>query len=259
MRMRHRRRTRKLGRKTPHRLAMFRNMVTSLIEHERIVTTVPRAKELRRLADKMVTLAKDGSLHARRQALSVIRNKGAVAKLFEEIAPKFSDRNGGYTRIVRIGPRRGDAAEMSVVEFAVEQLAAPGASRPKAKRQAEPSAVESVVPQAVPAAADASSESKPDEAAEAGAGAVEEGGEVTAAEEGSAVAETAGDAEESAEGAEGGEEAAAGEGASQGEATAAGSAEESDEAPEEAQPEEGGESAEAPLEAEAQKDKKEEK
>ena len=144
---------------------MLRNMVTSLIEHERIVTTVPKAKELRRLADRMVTLAKDGSLHARRQALSVVRSRGAVAKLFEEIAPRFADRRGGYTRVVRIGPRRGDAAEMSVVEFAVESLGA-GKGQRKRGAVAQPVQEESVVPQAVPTAEPGSEAPASEEAVE---------------------------------------------------------------------------------------------
>jgi large subunit ribosomal protein L17 len=96
---------------------MFRNMVTSLFEHERIVTTTPKAKEARRIADKMITLAKKGDLHARRQALSYIRSKDIVAKLFEVIHLKFTDRNGGYTRIVQTGIRRGDAAPMAILEL----------------------------------------------------------------------------------------------------------------------------------------------
>ncbi len=148
--MRHRVRTRRLGVRTSHRKAMMRNMVTSLMEHGRIVTTITRAKELRRLADRMVTLGKDGSLHARRQALSVIRDRQVVAKLFEEWSPRFADRNGGYTRIVRLGPRRGDATMMAVIELAVESL------KPGRKKQRQPevtaAAAESVIPAAVPEA-----------------------------------------------------------------------------------------------------------
>lgn len=115
--MRHRRRTRRLGRTTPHKKAMMRNMVTSLLKHGRISTTVTRAKELRMLADKMITLGKNGTLHARRQALSVIREKSVVAKLFNEIAPALSERNGGYTRIIRTGPRKGDCSMMCFIEL----------------------------------------------------------------------------------------------------------------------------------------------
>ena len=115
--MRHRNSGRKLGRTTSHREAMFRNMVTSLFEHERIVTTTPKAKEARSIADKMITLAKRGDLHARRQALSYIRSKEVVAKLFDVIHLKFTDRNGGYTRIIQTGNRRGDAAAMAILEL----------------------------------------------------------------------------------------------------------------------------------------------
>jgi len=148
--MRHRRRTHRLGCKTAHRKAMLGNMVTSLLEHGRIVTTVPRAKEVRRVADKMVTLAKRSSLHARRQAFSVIRDRKVVSKLFDEWGQEFADRNGGYTRIVRIGPRRGDAAMMSIVELVTESLEKP---KPQRKPQKMVS-TESVIPQAAPASVD---------------------------------------------------------------------------------------------------------
>ena len=115
--MRHRKSGRKLGRTTSHREAMFRNMVTSLFEHERIVTTTPKAKEARSIADKMITLAKKGDLHAKRQALSYIRSKDIVAKLFDVIHLKFADRNGGYTRIIQTGVRQGDAAPMAILEL----------------------------------------------------------------------------------------------------------------------------------------------
>lgn len=115
--MRHRKSGRKLGRTSSHREAMFRNMITSLFEHERIVTTTPKAKEARRIADRMITLAKKGDLHARRQALSYIRSKDIVAKLFEVTHLKFIDRKGGYTRIVQTGIRRGDAAPMAILEL----------------------------------------------------------------------------------------------------------------------------------------------
>jgi len=120
--MRHRRRNKRFGLVTEHRQAMMRNMVTSLLEHGKIVTTVPRAKEVRRLADRMVSLAKAGSLHARRQALMVIRSQQVVGKLFTHWGKEFADRSGGYTRIVRQGPRRGDAAEKAILEMAVEPL-----------------------------------------------------------------------------------------------------------------------------------------
>jgi large subunit ribosomal protein L17 len=115
--MRHRKAGRKLNRTAAHRKAMLRNMVTSLLEHERIVTTVPKAKETRRIAEKMITLGKRGDLHARRQAMAYIRSKGVVAKLFDELSGQYADRQGGYTRIIRTGNRYGDAAPMAIVEL----------------------------------------------------------------------------------------------------------------------------------------------
>jgi large subunit ribosomal protein L17 len=108
---------RKLGRPTDHRKAMLRNQVTSLLEHGKIETTVTRAKETQRMAEKMITLAKRGDLHARRQVLAYIYNEDVVTKLFEDIAPNYSDRNGGYTRVLKLGPRRGDGAEMAILEL----------------------------------------------------------------------------------------------------------------------------------------------
>jgi len=115
--MRHLKQGRKLGRTTAHRQALLRNLVTALLEHERIVTTEPKAKELRRLADKLVTLGKRGDLHARRQALRVIRSHTVVRKLFDQVAPRFAERHGGYTRIMRFGYRPGDAAAMAIIEL----------------------------------------------------------------------------------------------------------------------------------------------
>ena len=115
--MRHRKAGRRLGRNSSHQKAMMRNMVTSLLEHERIVTTTPKAKELRKLADKMITLGKRGDLHARRQALSVIRSKKVVDKLFTKLKEEYMGRNGGYTRIIRTGNRSGDAASMAIIEL----------------------------------------------------------------------------------------------------------------------------------------------
>ena len=109
--------TRKLGRPTDQRKAMLRNLVTSFLETGRIETTVTRAKETRALAEKMITLGKENTLHTRRQALSFITSEDVVTKLFSEIAPKYAERNGGYTRIIKEGPRRGDAAEMAILEL----------------------------------------------------------------------------------------------------------------------------------------------
>ncbi len=115
--MRHKKSGRALGRSSAHRSAMFRNMVTSLFEYERIVTTTEKAKELRPIAEKMITLAKRGDLHARRQAMSFIRSKKVVAKLFDQIGEQFKERNGGYTRIIQTGIRKGDAATMAIIEL----------------------------------------------------------------------------------------------------------------------------------------------
>ncbi|MDH3254432.1 MAG: 50S ribosomal protein L17 [Acidobacteriota bacterium] len=115
--MRHNVHGRKLGRTTAHRRALFRNQLSSLIEHERIRTTLQKAKELRPLADRMVTQGKRGSLHARRLVGRVVSDRRQVSKLFDEIAPRFAERTGGYTRIVKLGPRKGDGAEMAVLEF----------------------------------------------------------------------------------------------------------------------------------------------
>ena len=115
--MRHRRRHGKLGRDSAHRKALLRNMVTSLLEQERIVTTDAKAKELRRVADRMITLGKRGDLHARRRALSVIRSKEVTSKVFDELANRFRERPGGYTRVLKVGRRTGDAAPMSIIEL----------------------------------------------------------------------------------------------------------------------------------------------
>jgi large subunit ribosomal protein L17 len=115
--MRHRRHGGKLNRTTAHRLALMRNQVTSLLEHERIETTDAKAKSLRRVADRMITLGKRGTLHARRQALSVIRDKGVTAKLFDELAERYRERPGGYTRVLKVRQRVGDAAPLSIIEL----------------------------------------------------------------------------------------------------------------------------------------------
>ena len=115
--MRHRVAGRKLSRTTQHRELMFRNMLVSLLQHERIKTTLAKGKELRSWADKIITLGKKGSLHARRQAFALLRDEGIVKKLFDEIAPKLKDREGGYTRIYKMGWRHGDGAPLSLVEL----------------------------------------------------------------------------------------------------------------------------------------------
>ncbi len=135
--MRHGVSGRKLNRTTSHRSAMFRNMVTSLLQHERIYTTLPKAKELRRWGDWMITLGKRGDLHARRQALATIRVKNTVHKLFEELAPRYQNRQGGYTRIVKVGFRRGDAAPMCLIELVTDVKSTPPKGRQKSAAPAE--------------------------------------------------------------------------------------------------------------------------
>jgi large subunit ribosomal protein L17 len=115
--MRHRVAGRKLSRHTQHRELMFRNMLVSLLQYERIKTTLAKGKELRSRADRIISLGKKGTLHARRRAFALLRDKGIVKKLFDEIAPKFKDRQGGYTRVYRLGWRQGDGAPLSLVEL----------------------------------------------------------------------------------------------------------------------------------------------
>jgi large subunit ribosomal protein L17 len=115
--MRHQKKTVKLGRTAEHRKALLSNQVCSLIEHQRIKTTLAKAKAVRPLAEKMVTLGKRGSLHARRTALAVLRQKDAVKKFFDDIAPRSAERNGGYTRIIRLGQRKSDSASMAFLEW----------------------------------------------------------------------------------------------------------------------------------------------
>jgi large subunit ribosomal protein L17 len=119
--MRHNNSGKRLGRNTSQRLAMMRNLTTSLIQHDKITTTDTKAKELRKLADKMVTLGKKNSLHARRQALRIVRDRATVARLFDLLAPRYQNRPGGYTRIIKLGNRQGDNAPISRIEF-VEEL-----------------------------------------------------------------------------------------------------------------------------------------
>lgn len=115
--MRHLKSGRKLNRSPSHRWALIRNLMTSLLRHEKIQTTDPKAKELRRWADRVVSLGKQGTLHARRQALAIVNDKAVVRKLFDTIGPRFKDRPGGYTRIIKIGRRKGDSAPLSLVEL----------------------------------------------------------------------------------------------------------------------------------------------
>ena len=145
--MRHNKSGRRLGRTTSHRVAMFRNMVTSFLNHEKITTTDAKAKELRSIADKMITLGKRGDLHAMRLAASYIREKSVVTKLFTTIAPRYVDRPGGYTRIVKLGIRPGDNAPLSMIEL-VEAEFTPKAKKtvPKPKASVAAKPVKEVAP-----------------------------------------------------------------------------------------------------------------
>ena len=150
--MRHRKSGKKLGRNTSHRKAMMRNMVTSFFDCEKITTTDARAKELRKMAEKLITMARRGDLHSRRLAMQVVRDKKTVAKLFETIAPRYIDRPGGYTRIIKLGLRAGDNASLSMIELVEEEFTA----KPKKKKApvkeaakaAEPAPVEEVAEEA---------------------------------------------------------------------------------------------------------------
>ena len=133
--MRHRKAGRKLSRTSSHRLAMFRNLVTSVLEHERVMTTDAKAKEIRRWVDWMITLGKKGDLAARRQALKVIRDKSIVHKLFAELAPRYQNVSGGYSRVIKIGYRRGDGAPMSMIELV--DFTGVEKKRPKKKKKKE--------------------------------------------------------------------------------------------------------------------------
>ncbi len=124
--MRHRKRGRKLGRTSAHRQAMLANMAASLIKHEQITTTLPKAKELRRVVDRLITLGKRGDLHARRQAIAALGDKAMVRKLFATLGPRYAERAGGYTRVLKAGYRYGDAAPMAIIELVDRDLEAKG-------------------------------------------------------------------------------------------------------------------------------------
>jgi large subunit ribosomal protein L17 len=133
--MRHQRSGKKLGRDSAHRKALYSNLAGALIEHGRIQTTQAKAKAVKPLAEKLITLGKRGDLHARRQALAALRSNDVVHRLFADIAPRFSDRPGGYTRIVKLGPRQGDAAEMVYLELVDYEPAAFPLAPPRARRE----------------------------------------------------------------------------------------------------------------------------
>jgi large subunit ribosomal protein L17 len=172
--MRHQKKTIKLGRTAEHRKALLANQVCSLIEHQRIKTTLAKAKAVRPLAERMVTLGKNGSIHARRSALATLRQKNAVKKLFDDIAPKSAERNGGYTRIVKLGQRRSDSAPMAFIEWVdmAEVVEATPAEEKKAKRkkaeskprQAEPEHAEPKAEEPVAREEPAAKEEEPGEA-----------------------------------------------------------------------------------------------
>ena len=138
--MRHGKVHRKLGKKPAHRKAMFANMSASLIKHEQITTTLPKAKELRPVVEKLITLGKKGGLHARRQAISEIRDVAMVKKLFEVLAPRYKERKGGYTRIMKAGFRYGDSAPVAVIEFVDRDVDAKGKDSGPVQARAEETA-----------------------------------------------------------------------------------------------------------------------
>ena len=166
--MRHQKKTIKLGRKAEHRKALLANQVCSLIAHQRIKTTLAKAKAVRPLAERMVTLGKNGSIHARRTALATLRQKNAVKKLFDDIAPRSAERNGGYTRIVKLGQRKSDSAAMAFIEWVdiAEVVEEKPAEEKKAKRkEAEPKPKNTEAEAAAPKEeAPAAEEEKPAEA-----------------------------------------------------------------------------------------------
>ena len=137
--MRHRVHGRKLGRATPHRIALLRNLCTSLFEHERLTTTVQKAKEMRPVAEKLITLGKAGSLHGRRQAAGFLLKAAVLQKLFDTIAVRFADRNGGYTRIIKLGYREGDGADLAIIELLGSELSVKKAEKAAAKAEADKS------------------------------------------------------------------------------------------------------------------------
>ena len=135
--MRHLKAGKRLGRTSAHRSALYRNMVAELIKRDRIETTDAKAKELRRIADRMVTLGKQGTLAARHRAVAYVRSRDVVSRLFDEVAPRFADRPGGYTRVTKLGVRRGDAAPMSVIEFTGSGEHLPAKKKPRRKPATE--------------------------------------------------------------------------------------------------------------------------
>ena len=199
--MRHNVDGRKLGRTAAHRKALYSNLVIALITHERIRTTTPKAKEARRLAERMITFAKRGDLHARRHVASILNDKKAVQKLFDELGPRYAERAGGYTRVLRLSQlRKGDAAEMALLEFVKD------GDRPAKKKKAKPKAKKAVAKKAAPKKAKA----EKDEAAVEESAATETDAETLEAVEASAEADeaTADGAKATADGAKAADDAA---------------------------------------------------
>ena len=133
--MRHRNAHRKLSRNTSHRRALLRNLVTDLLEHGRLMTTLPKAKEVRPLAEKMITIGKRDSLHARRQVLSYVMREAIAKRVFDTIAPKFADRKGGYSRIIKLGNRKGDGADLAIIELLGSELEVKKAERAEKSKE----------------------------------------------------------------------------------------------------------------------------
>jgi large subunit ribosomal protein L17 len=180
--MRHQRTGKKLGRDSAHRRALYANLASNLIEHERIKTTITKAKAVKPIAEQMITLGRRGDMHARRQAVAFLRSKDIVHKLFDEIGPRYADRPGGYSRIIRIGPRQGDAAEMCYLEL----VDTPLVFKTKLEDVEEPETAEVVGDEPEAEADDAEPEAEAETAVEDPAG-----DEAEAADEPSAEAETA--------------------------------------------------------------------
>ena len=161
--MRHRKAGSKFNRNSSHRKAMFRNMVTSLLKYERIKTTDQKAKELRGWADHVITLAKRGDLHARRQAMAIVREKAVVHKIFEEAPKRFASVSGGYTRVVKLGRRPGDAAMMSLIELVTPEVKKPKKKAAKKKAAAKKAPAKTAAPKKETAAKEPAPEEKPEE------------------------------------------------------------------------------------------------
>ena len=161
--MRHRAAGKQLSRNSSHRRAMFRNLVTSLLKHEKVITTDVKAKSVRPIVENMITLAKRGDLHARRQALAYLQEKKIAHRLFEEIAQRFADRRGGYIRIVKLGYRKGDGAPLSVIQLLQKEEQDTGSAKTKKKAKKKTAAASSVKKAKVPKAADKKKKTDPEQ------------------------------------------------------------------------------------------------